>query len=64
MQGSDSTSSPSSEGDVVELIIRYGPKEYIGIRKCFVKEIEVELEHMTMHMTLKETASGDKGDED
>lgn len=55
---------PLREGDVVELIIRYGPKEYIGIRKCFVKDIEVDLQHMTMHMTLKETASGDKGDEE
>ena len=29
-----------------------------------VKDVEVELEHMTMSMTLKEVASGDKGDED
>lgn len=55
---------PLREGDVVELVVRYGPKEYVGVRRCFVKEIEVELEHMTMRMTLKETASGDKGDED
>ena len=60
----ETTYLPLRGGDVVELVVHDGPKEYTGVRKCFVKELEVELEHMTMRMTLKETASGDKGDED
>lgn len=55
---------PVWEGDVVELVVHDGPKEYRGTRKCLVKSLDLELEHMTMRLTLKETGSGDKGDED
>lgn len=55
---------PITEGDVVELVVRSGMQQYIGPRLCMVKDVEVELEHMTMSMTLKEVYSGDKGDED
>lgn len=55
---------PITEGDVVELVVRSGIERYRGVRRCMVKDVEVELEHMTMSMTLKEVASGDKGDED
>lgn len=53
---------PVWEGDVVELVVHDGLKEYQGVRKCFVKSLDLDLEHMTMRLTLKETASGDKGD--
>lgn len=55
---------PITEGDVVELVVRSGMQQYIGPRLCMVKDVEVELGHMTMSMTLKEVYSGDKGDED
>lgn len=48
---------PLWESDVVDLVIPSGP--YKGKRKCLVKNVELELEHMTMELTLKETASGD-----
>lgn len=50
--------APLWEGDVVNLVVPNGP--YKGTRKCLVKNIELELEHMTMELTLKETASGDE----
>ena len=53
---------PIWEGDVVELVIPDGIAEYRGVRKCLVKNIDVSLGDMTMKLTLKETASGDKGD--
>lgn len=49
-------------GDVVTLVVRDGDKAYQGNRKCLVKAIDLELEHMTMKLTLKETAAGTKGD--
>lgn len=50
---------PIWEGDVVELHVHDGPQRYRGVRHCLVKNLELELEHMTMTLTLKETASGD-----
>lgn len=50
---------PVWEGDVVELFVHDGPSRYRGVRHCLVKNLELELEHMTMTLTLKETASGD-----
>lgn len=55
---------PVWEGDVVELVVHDGRKRYQGIRKCLVRNLELDLSNMTMHLTLKETASGDKGDTD
>ena len=55
---------PLWEGDVVELVVHDGMKDYQGVRKCLVKIVDIDLLHMTMQLTLKETASGDKGDED
>ena len=49
---------PLWEGDVVDFVVPSGP--YKGTRKCLVKNVELELEHMTMELTLKETASGDE----
>ena len=54
---------PVWEGDVVELWVHDGDPDYQGVRKCLVKSLDLELEHMTMKLTLKETSSGDKGDE-
>lgn len=54
---------PLWEGDAVDLYVPDGPYEYRGLRRCFVKSLDLELEHMTMRLTLKEVASGDKGDE-
>ena len=54
---------PIWEGDVVQLNVYDGLSTYRGKRKCLVKTLDLELEHMTMKLTLKETASGDKGDE-
>lgn len=54
---------PIWEGDVVELVVHDGLKEYQGVRKCLVKSLDLNLKDMTMKLTLKETASGDKGDE-
>lgn len=50
---------PIWEGDVVELFVHDGPSRYRGVRHCLVKNLELELEHMAMTLTLKETASGD-----
>lgn len=55
---------PVWEGDVVELVVHDGLNAYQGIRKCLVRNVELDLGTMTMHLTLKETASGDKGDTD
>lgn len=55
---------PVWEGDVVQLNVYDGLPDYRGQRKCLVKALDLELEHMTMKLTLKEAASGDKGDED
>lgn len=54
---------PVWEGDVVWLIIPDGMSAYRGKRKCLVEAVELELEHMTMELTLKETASGDEEEE-
>lgn len=54
---------PIWEGDVVELVVHDGLKEYQGVRKCLVKSLDLDLKDMTMRLTLKETSSGDKGDE-
>ena len=53
---------PVWEGDVVELVVHDGLKEYQGVRKCFVKSLDLDLKDMTMRLRLKETASGDKGE--
>ena len=55
---------PLRDGDVVELVLTSGMPEYRGVRLCMVKSVEVNLARMTMNVTLKEVASGDKGDED
>lgn len=55
---------PVWEGDVVELVVHDGLQAYRGTRKCLVRNVELDLSNMTMHLTLKETASGDKGDKD
>ena len=60
----NTTYLPIWEGDVVELVVPDGEEAYRGVRKCLVKSLDISLEHMTMKLTLKETASGDKGDED
>lgn len=54
---------PVWEGDVVELVVHDGMAAYRGIRKCLVKNVTLDLQHMTMQLTLKETASGDEEDE-
>ena len=54
---------PIWEGDTVTLKVHDGLSAYQGARKCLVKSLDLDLEHMTMKLTLKETASGDKGDE-
>lgn len=53
---------PIWEGDVVTLVVHDGPSEYRGTRKCLVKSLDLELEHMTMRLLLKETSAGAKGD--
>ena len=50
----DTTYLPIWEGDVVELVVRDGPEQYRGKRKCLVKNLELELQHFTMRLTLKE----------
>lgn len=55
---------PIWQGDVVELWVHDGDPAYQGVRRCLVKSLDLELQHMTMRLTLKETSSGDKGDED
>lgn len=50
---------PVWEGDCVALLVSDGMEEYQGRRHCLVKNVELELKHMTMRLTLKETASGD-----
>lgn len=50
---------PVWEGDVVELVVHDGMAAYRGVRKCLVKNVTLDLQHMTMQLTLKETASGD-----
>lgn len=48
---------PLRGGSVVDLIIPSG--DYQGRRKCLVKNTTLNLEGMSMQLTLKETASGD-----
>lgn len=50
----NTTYLPIWEGDVVELVVRDGPERYRGKRKCLVKNLELELQHFTMRLTLKE----------
>ena len=54
---------PIKAGDVVELVIHDGLADYRGRRKCLVKSCELDLGDMTMALTLKETASGDSGED-
>lgn len=54
---------PIKAGDVVELVIHDGMADYTGARKCLVKSCEIDLGNMTMQLTLKETASGDSGED-
>ena len=51
---------PLWEGDVVELFVPYGAKQYQGVRKCLVKNIELTGELLDMTLTLKETSGGDE----
>lgn len=53
---------PVWEGDVVELVVHDGLEAYRGIRKCLVRNVDIDLNTMTMHLTLKETSSGDRGE--
>ena len=53
---------PVWEGDVVELAVHDGMSAYRGVRKCLVRNVSLDLQHMTMRLTLKETASGDEED--
>lgn len=56
---------PLWQGDVCELVVHDGPAAYQGMRRCLVKAMDIQdLRDMTMRLTLKEVASGDKGDED
>ena len=55
---------PLWEGDVVNVVVHDGEERFRGTRKCLVKEVEIGLKKMSMKLTLKETASGDKGDEE
>ena len=50
---------PIWEGDVVTLVVSDGLDEYTGRRHCLVKNVELDLQHLTMRLTLKETSSGD-----
>ena len=50
---------PIWEGDVVELVVHDGMDEYAGRRHCLVKNVELDLQYLTMRLTLKETASRD-----
>ena len=54
---------PICAGDVVELTVHDGLADYRGRRRCLVKTCELDLGGMTMQLTLKEAASGDKGEE-
>lgn len=56
----DTTYLPIWIGDVVKLVVNSG--SYTGARNCLVKSLDLNLEHMTMHLTLKETGAGAKGD--
>lgn len=56
----DTVYLPLWEGDVVELVIPSGA--YAGVRKCFVKNVSINLQTMGMQLTLKETAAAEKGD--
>lgn len=53
---------PIWEGDVITLVVHDGMEQYRGIRKCLVKNVELDLQFMQMQLTLKETASGDDDD--
>lgn len=53
---------PIWEGDVITLRVYDGMEQYRGIRKCLVKNVELDLQFMQMQLTLKETASGDDDD--
>lgn len=57
-----STYLPIWEGDVVWLVTN--DPDYPGRRKCLVKSVDLDLGSMEMDLTLKETSSGTKGDDD
>lgn len=50
----DTTYVPLWEGDVVELVVHDGVKEYRGVRKCLVQNVDIDLGSMLMSLTLKE----------
>lgn len=50
---------PIWEGDVVDLVVPDGERAYQGIRRCLVKNVDLNLGSMAMKLTLKEVASGD-----
>lgn len=55
---------PLWEGDVVDLVVHDGPQQYRGHRHCLVKSIELELQHFTMRMVLKEVKPYDDEEEE
>lgn len=51
---------PVWEGDVVDIIVRDGPSDYVGTRRCLVKNLSfTDLMYFGMKLTLKEVRSGD-----
>lgn len=45
---------PLWEGDVVDLIVHDGAERYRGRRKCLVERLDLDLQYLTMKLTLKE----------
>lgn len=45
---------PLWEGDVVELVVNDGLKDYRGVRRCLVQNVNIALDSMNMRLTLKE----------
>lgn len=50
------------EGDVVELETKDSFGEFSGVRKCLVKNIDINGQYLDMDITLKETSGGDDGE--
>lgn len=45
---------PIWEGDVVDLVVNSGEERYRGRRHCLVKDVDIDLQFLTMHLTLRE----------
>lgn len=45
---------PLWEGDVVDLVVHGGAERYAGRRKCLVERLDLDLQHLTMKLALKE----------